>query len=119
MDVGWGGEGGMVGNIGLIASQLSQLTRYHRPQKVNLQRKLLESMFRLKGARQSFILFFRIETSLCLGDSNNQISLHFCVPDNKIPLRFEIPNNQISLQFDVPKLNHQLLCYTPIIHTVN
>ena len=33
MEVGWGGEGGMVGNIGLLASHLSNLTRYYRPQK--------------------------------------------------------------------------------------
>ena len=33
MEVGWGGEGGMVGNIGLLASHLSHLTKSHRPQK--------------------------------------------------------------------------------------
>ena len=33
MEVGWGGEGGMVGYNGLLASHLSHLTRYHRPQK--------------------------------------------------------------------------------------
>ena len=33
MDVGWGGEGWMVGNIGLLASHLTHLNRYHRPQK--------------------------------------------------------------------------------------
>ena len=33
MEVGWGGEGGMVGNIGLLASHLSHLTESHRPQK--------------------------------------------------------------------------------------
>ena len=33
MEVGWGGEGGMVGNIGFLASYLSHLTRHHRPQK--------------------------------------------------------------------------------------
>ena len=36
MEVGWGGEGGMVFNIVLLASHLSHLTRYHRPQKVIL-----------------------------------------------------------------------------------
>ena len=33
MEVGWGGEGGMVGNIGVLASHLSHLTKSHRPQK--------------------------------------------------------------------------------------
>ena len=36
MDVGWEGEGGMVGNIGLLESHLPHLTRYHRPQTVIL-----------------------------------------------------------------------------------
>ena len=36
MEVGWGGEGGMVGKFSLLASHLSHLTRYHRPQKVIL-----------------------------------------------------------------------------------
>ena len=43
MEVGWGGEGGMVGNIGLLASHLSHLTRYHRPQKVILPVSLNET----------------------------------------------------------------------------
>ena len=34
MEVGWGGEGGMVGNIGLLASHLSHLTKSHRPKKI-------------------------------------------------------------------------------------
>ena len=33
MEVGWVEEGGMVGNIVLLASHLSHLTRYHRPPK--------------------------------------------------------------------------------------
>ena len=33
MELGWGGEGGMVGNIGLLVSHLSHLTKSHRPQK--------------------------------------------------------------------------------------
>ena len=33
MEVGWGGEGRMVGNIGLLASHLSHLTKSHRPRK--------------------------------------------------------------------------------------
>ena len=37
MEVGWGGEGGMVGNIGPSASHLSHLTKYHRPKKVILR----------------------------------------------------------------------------------
>ena len=33
MEVGWGGEGGMMGKICLLEFHLSHLTRYHRQQK--------------------------------------------------------------------------------------
>ena len=38
MEVGWGGEGGMVGNIGVLSSHLSHLTKSHRPQNDILPR---------------------------------------------------------------------------------
>ena len=53
MEVGWGGEGGMVGNIGLLASHLSHLTRYHRPQKVILPTDIATN--KLNHSRGPFI----------------------------------------------------------------
>ena len=63
MEVGWGGEGGMVGNIGLLASHLSHLTKSHRPQKDILPKGdsgdlLIDSgKFIARGRRPSAIKF--------------------------------------------------------------
>ena len=48
MEAGWGGEGGMLGNIGLLASHLSHLTRNHRPQKAILP-KLFGRVYSVAG----------------------------------------------------------------------
>ena len=44
MEVGWGGESGIVGNIGLLASHLSHLSRYNRPQKVILPKNVIKDI---------------------------------------------------------------------------
>ena len=56
MEVGWGGEGGMVGNIGLLASHLSHLTKSHRPQKDILPKDLVGPK-----ARLTLVEYFPVE----------------------------------------------------------
>ena len=48
MEVGWQGEGGILENIGLMASLLSHLTRYNRPQVVILPNDLTLESFRVQ-----------------------------------------------------------------------
>ena len=47
MEVGWGGEGGIVVNIGVLASHLSHLTKSHRPQKDILPKNGLKTFINL------------------------------------------------------------------------